>query len=119
MLKGQSHKISDLWCFFFLVKIPLGPLIHGLKRRAEFRLRAVRFSSSNRIELLREFESICKTVLAHESGDPGVQFDEKTRGRKSRETVPLINRRLSCFHALKTYQIRITGFHNISNTSKP
>jgi hypothetical protein len=37
-----------------------------------------RFSSSNRIELLREFESICKTVLAYESGDPGVQFDEKT-----------------------------------------
>jgi hypothetical protein len=23
------------------------------------------------------FESICKTVLARESGDPGVQFDEK------------------------------------------
>jgi hypothetical protein len=49
-----------------------------------------RFSSSNRIKLLRKFESICKTVLAHELGDPGVQFDEKTRGRKSRETVPLI-----------------------------
>jgi hypothetical protein len=28
-------------------------------------------------------------VLAHESGDPGVQFDEKTRGRKSRKTVTL------------------------------
>jgi hypothetical protein len=34
--------------------------------------------------------SICKTVLAHESGDPGVQLNEKkTEGRKSRETVPL------------------------------
>jgi hypothetical protein len=32
---------------------------------------------------------ICKTVLAHESGDPGVQFNEKTEGRKSRDTVPL------------------------------
>jgi hypothetical protein len=32
---------------------------------------------------------MCKTILAHESGDPGVQFDEKNRGRKSRETVPL------------------------------
>jgi hypothetical protein len=32
---------------------------------------------SNQIELLREFESMCKTILAHESGDPGVQFDEK------------------------------------------
>jgi hypothetical protein len=31
----------------------------------------------NQIELLREFESMCKTILAHESGDPGVQFDEK------------------------------------------
>jgi hypothetical protein len=44
---------------------------------------------SNLIEYLREFESICKTVLAHESGNPGVQFDEKkTEGRKSRDTVP-------------------------------
>jgi hypothetical protein len=30
-----------------------------------------------------------KTVLAHESGNPGVQFNEKTEGRKSRDTVPL------------------------------
>jgi hypothetical protein len=42
-----------------------------------------RLLSSNLIEYLREFESICKTVLAHESGDPGVQFNEKTKGRKS------------------------------------
>jgi hypothetical protein len=27
--------------------------------------------------------------LAHESGDPGVQFNEKTEVRKSRDTVPL------------------------------
>jgi hypothetical protein len=45
--------------------------------------------SSNGIEFLREFESICKTVLAHESGDPGVQFAEKPQRSKSRETVPL------------------------------
>jgi hypothetical protein len=49
-----------------------------------------RFSSSNLVEDLHEFESICKTVLAHESGDPGVQFNEKTEGRKSRDTVPLM-----------------------------
>jgi hypothetical protein len=36
-----------------------------------------------------EFESLCKTVLAHESGDPGVQFSEKIEGKKSCETVPL------------------------------
>jgi hypothetical protein len=48
-----------------------------------------RFSSSNLIEYLRELESICKPVLAHESGDPGVQFNEKTEGPKSRQTVPL------------------------------
>jgi hypothetical protein len=41
------------------------------------------------MELLREFESIFKIALAHESGDPGVQFNEKTKGRKSRDTVPL------------------------------
>jgi hypothetical protein len=48
-----------------------------------------RFSSSNLVEDLREFESICKIVLAHESGDPGVQFNEKNEGRKSRDTVSL------------------------------
>jgi hypothetical protein len=47
------------------------------------------FFLSNLIEYLREFESICKTVLASVSGDPGVQFNEKTEGRKSRETVSL------------------------------
>jgi hypothetical protein len=41
---------------------------------------------------LSEFESICKTVLVHESGDPGVQFNEKTEGRKSLETIPLRGR---------------------------
>jgi hypothetical protein len=30
-----------------------------------------------------------KTALAHESGDPGLPFKERTEGRKSRETVPL------------------------------
>jgi hypothetical protein len=34
-------------------------------------------SKKNRIELLRECESIFKTALAHESGDPGVPFNEK------------------------------------------
>jgi hypothetical protein len=41
------------------------------------------------VEQLHEFKFICKTVLAHESGDPGVQFNEKTEGQKSRDTVPL------------------------------
>jgi hypothetical protein len=50
----------------------------------------LRFSLSNLIEYLRDFESTCKTVLAHESGDPGVHFNEKTEGRKFRDTVPLI-----------------------------
>jgi hypothetical protein len=49
------------------------------------RLRAMRHSteSNSKIEL------IFKMALAHESGDPGVLFAEKTEGRKSRETVPL------------------------------
>jgi hypothetical protein len=54
---------------------------------------------SNRIT--RVFESICKTILAHESGDPGIQFDEKTRGRKSRETVPLTSRFCDAFFYFK------------------
>jgi hypothetical protein len=39
-------------------------------------------SKKNRFELLREFESVFKTALAHESGDPGVPFKEKNRGSK-------------------------------------
>jgi hypothetical protein len=45
----------------------------------------MRFSTlveSNRIEFLREFESIFKTVLAHESEFPGVPFNENNRGSK-------------------------------------
>jgi hypothetical protein len=30
------------------------------------------------IKYLREYKSIFKMALAHESGDPGVLFDEKT-----------------------------------------
>jgi hypothetical protein len=37
---------------------------------------------SNRIEFLREFESIFKTTLAPESGHPWVPFNEKNRGSK-------------------------------------
>jgi hypothetical protein len=57
----------------------------------ESQLSAMRHSGESIfvVEYLLEFESICKTVLAHESGDPGVQFNEKTEGRKSRETAPL------------------------------
>jgi hypothetical protein len=33
---------------------------------------------------------IRKRIVAHESGDPVVLFDEKTRGQKSQETVPLM-----------------------------
>jgi hypothetical protein len=38
--------------------------------------------SNSKIEYLRESEFIFKTALAHESGDPGVLFAEKTRGSK-------------------------------------
>jgi hypothetical protein len=58
------------------------------------RLRAMRNSAesifvveSKRISL--RIRSIFKTAIAHESVDPGELFDEKTRGLKSRETVPL------------------------------
>jgi hypothetical protein len=41
------------------------------------------------IEYLRKYEFLFKTALVHESGDLGVVFAEKTKGRKSRDTVPL------------------------------
>jgi hypothetical protein len=54
-------------------------------------LRAMRHITESNliIEYLCEYKFIFKTALAHESGDPGVLFAEKTAGRKSRETVPL------------------------------
>jgi hypothetical protein len=39
---------------------------------------------------LGEFKAEFKKALARESGAQGVLFDEKTEGRKSRATVPLM-----------------------------
>jgi hypothetical protein len=46
------------------------------------------FAFENRSYL--EFEAEFKKALALELGAQGVLFDEKTEGRKSRDTVPLI-----------------------------
>jgi hypothetical protein len=43
--------------------------------------------TKNRITPWNEF--IFETPLAHESGGPGELIDEKTEGRKSRDTLPL------------------------------
>jgi hypothetical protein len=51
-------------------------------------LRCVGVDFRIRIEFLREFESIFETALARESGHPRVPFNENTKDRKSRETVP-------------------------------
>jgi hypothetical protein len=40
------------------------------------------------VEYLREYESICKTV---NQGTQGYSLTKKTEGRKSRDTLPLIN----------------------------
>jgi hypothetical protein len=45
--------------------------------------------SSDYLEFLGDFEDICKTALARESGPYGGLIDEKTECRKSRDTVPL------------------------------
>jgi hypothetical protein len=42
------------------------------------------------VEYLREYEAICKKALTRVSEAQMELFDEKTRGRKSRERVPLI-----------------------------
>jgi hypothetical protein len=41
------------------------------------------------VEYFREYEAICKKALAQVSGAQMEFFDEKTRGRKSRDRVPL------------------------------
>jgi hypothetical protein len=60
---------------------------------AKNRLRAMQHSAESIcvVEYLRKYESIFETMhVAHKSVDPGILFDEKTRGRKSREIVPLM-----------------------------
>jgi hypothetical protein len=41
------------------------------------------------VEHLREYKAICKKALTHVSGAQIELFYEKTRGRKSRDRVPL------------------------------
>jgi hypothetical protein len=41
------------------------------------------------VEYLREYEAICKKALTSVSGAQMELFDEKNRGRKSRDRVPL------------------------------
>jgi hypothetical protein len=64
---------------------------NGGLRKAKNRLRTLPHSAESNliIEYFREYEFIFETALAHKSGDPGVFFDEKTDGRKSRDTVSL------------------------------
>jgi hypothetical protein len=45
--------------------------------------------SNLKIAYLREYEFIFKTALAHESGDPGILFAEKTRGSKISWDCPI------------------------------
>jgi hypothetical protein len=45
------------------------------------------FASENRL-FLGEFEAEFKKALARESGAQGALFDEKTEGRKFRDTAP-------------------------------
>jgi hypothetical protein len=65
--------------------------LHAMEHSAELWLPAVGHSVDLIfvIEYLCKFKSICITVLAHESGDPGVQFNRKTEGKKSCENVSL------------------------------
>jgi hypothetical protein len=41
------------------------------------------------VEYPREYEAVCQKALPHESGAQMELFDEKSRGRKSRDRVPL------------------------------
>jgi hypothetical protein len=99
------HEIFDPR-FFFHQNIRPGPLIKGLKlfeykfefvKIFEFFLNAwgvidtgcTILAFENR-SYLGEFEAEFKKALARKSGAQGVLFDEKkTKGRKSRDAVPL------------------------------
>jgi hypothetical protein len=69
------------------------------------------------VEDLREFKStgICKTVLTHESGDPGVQFNEKTEGKKYLDTVPLTVPRSYQPHFVSIPGLKLIALNLVSN----
>jgi hypothetical protein len=67
---------------------------------------ALRHSTESELimEYLFESEFIFETALAHESADPGILLPKETEGRKSRETVPLKERKmLSMQHSLSIH----------------
>jgi hypothetical protein len=77
--------------FSFLTKkcyLRLRAMQLNVKFKSKFFLSTPRYAAFvvefNRISPQIRIYSICKTVLAHESGDPGVQLNKKTEGRKSR-----------------------------------
>jgi hypothetical protein len=50
---------------------------------------------------------------AHESGDPGVQFDEKTESRISRDTVLLTRYFVRLSKLLRAETNVVNGFENV------
>jgi hypothetical protein len=59
--------------------------------------------SNDYLEFLGDFEAICETALARESGPQGVLIDEKSEGRISRDTVPLMVENMIKSHFSKSY----------------
>jgi hypothetical protein len=60
---------------------------------------------SNSAKFLRKFESIFKTALAHEAWHPGVPFNEKTEGQRSRDTVPSSEEKLGMWNNTVTLDL--------------
>jgi hypothetical protein len=63
----------------------------------------------------REYEAICETTSVRESGPYGGLFDDKTEGRKSRVTVPLIENK---FHRPNQLKYLMGDFNKVSSHLK-
>jgi hypothetical protein len=79
-------------CYFNAKYSALCCIARSFFKKFYLRLRTmqlnVKFKSKIFLSTPHSAESRIPT-MRHESGDPGVQFNEKTAGRKSREIVPL------------------------------
>jgi hypothetical protein len=90
LLKGLCHEVFlYLWFFSSNNSIWASDMPFGIYVKIRIH-RDISWHSPFKVEFLGECESIFKKALARGSMSPEELLNEKTRGRKSHDTVPLM-----------------------------
>jgi hypothetical protein len=93
-----SYRVVQFSYVIFFIEIPFkgGQSLSNSRspaREVSYRLSGV-IDTAQAPTLSNNFEVILENALTRESGAQMGLFDEKTRGQKSRDTVPLTSKRL-------------------------